>query len=291
MTVKFIAEVSSNHHQDLKRCIKFIEKASEIGCDAVKFQSFKVEKLFAKEILNNSPSHLERKKWELSDDFIDPLKKAAKKYNIEFACTPFDLEIVDLLQNHVDFFKIASYELLWDDLLVKCAQTGLPIYLSTGMANMQEIIHAVNVIKDSGCEEPTLLHCVSSYPAPIKECNLAAIESIRSQTSCSVGWSDHSHNRSVIERAIHHWNASVVEFHLDLDGLGDEFSPGHCWLPSEMEPIITSYKKSLLADGSGLKEPKICEFDDRLWRADPKDGLRPLIIKRREFLDSFSDAK
>lgn len=291
MTVKFIAEVSSNHHQSLERCLEFIKTASEVGCDAVKFQSFKIEKLFSKEILDNSPMHQERRNWELSDEFIIPLYEASKKFNIDFACTPFDLEVVEKLKNYVNFLKIASYELLWDDLLIACAKTGLPIYLSTGMANMEEILHAVAIIKNAGCSNLTLMHCISAYPVPPDKCNLAAIETLRKMTSCPVGWSDHSNNKAVLERAIQHWDASVVEFHLDLDGKGGEFESGHCWLPNQIRPIIASYRESLLADGSGVKEPISCEYDDRSWRADPKDGLRPLLFQRKNFLKKFKNEK
>ena len=283
MPTKFIAEVSSNHKRDFNRCCDFIKKASDIGCDAVKFQSFKIEKLFSKEILSNSEEHRNRKNWELPDEYIEPLSIYAKNLNIDFACTPFDLEAVKNLEKFVSFYKIASYELLWDDLLIECAKTGLPVYLSTGMANMKEIYNAVEILKKYGCNNPQLMHCVSSYPAPLNECNLSAIKTIREATSCPVGWSDHSNNKLVLERAIHHWNADSIEFHLDLDGKGDEFSPGHCWLPNMMESIISSYKLSLNADGNGIKAPSPSEIDDREWRADPSDGFRPRIHLRKNF--------
>ncbi|MBU6298869.1 MAG: N-acetylneuraminate synthase family protein, partial [Alphaproteobacteria bacterium] len=122
----------------------------------------------------------------------------------------------------------------------------------------------------------TLLHCVSAYPAPVAEANLSAIAAIRKTTGCKVGWSDHTRSPAVVERAVHHWNASVVEFHLDLDGKGAEYASGHCWLPEEIAPVIARVRESFLADGAGFKEPQPSERADRDWRADPTDGMRPL---------------
>ena len=116
--IKFIAEVSSNHNRDIERSFKFIDAAANSGCKAVKFQLFKLEKLFAPEILKKSPKHRERKNWELPIEFIPKLSERCKSKNIEFSCTPFYLDAVSELEPYVNFYKIASYELLWDDLLL-----------------------------------------------------------------------------------------------------------------------------------------------------------------------------
>ncbi len=281
--VKFIAEVSSNHHQDIERSFEFIDAAARSGCRAVKFQLFKIEKLFAPEILKKSAKHRERKNWELPIEFIPKLSERCKSQNIEFSCTPFYLDAVSELEPYVDFYKIASYELLWDDLLAKCGRTGKPVIISTGMANIIEIQHAVKVLKNSGCKNPTILHCTSAYPTPFSESNLKAIDTIRSATNCEVGWSDHTVEPGVIHRAIHKWGAKVVEFHLDLDGIGDEFKTGHCWLPNQISKLITDVKKADVADGNGVKEPTKSEYSDREWRADPEDGLRPFKSIRKNW--------
>jgi N-acetylneuraminate synthase len=80
----------------------------------------------------------------------------------------------------------------------------------------------------------------------------------------------------VIERAVHRWNAAVIEFHLDLDGEGAEYAAGHCWLPEEIAPVIARIRESFAADGNGFKGPQPSELADRDWRADPTDGMRPL---------------
>ncbi len=272
----FIAEVSSNHNRDIERSFQIIDEAAKIGCQSVKFQLFKVDQLFAPEILNKSEVHRKRKDWELPLKFIPKLEQRCKENGIKFACTPFYLEAVDELEPYVDFYKIASYELLWDDLIAACAKTGKPVILSTGMATIKEIQHAVQILNENGCSNPTLLHCTSAYPTPFFEANLSAIETMRLSTGCEVGWSDHTAEPGVLYRAIHKWGARVVEFHLDLDGEGDEFNGGHCWLPEQIGPLISNVNKSFRADGDGVKEPTKSELPDRDWRSDPSDGLRPM---------------
>ncbi len=279
--VKFIAEVSSNHGSDLERSIKFIRSAASVGCSAVKFQLFKIDKLFATNTLPETERE-RRRKWELPISYLPELAACCEAENIEFSCTPFYLEAVEELRPYVDFYKIASYELLWHDLLAACASTGKPVILSTGMATMDEIIAAVEVLKQNGCMNPTLLHCTSAYPTPYCEANLSAIESLRLATGCEIGWSDHTVEPAVLYRAIQRWGANCIEFHYDLDGLGEEFSGGHCWLPNQISEIIRNVNMGLQADGHGRKEPMPSEQSDRMWRADPCDGLRPLITMREQ---------
>ena len=89
---------------------------------------------------------------------------------------------------------------------------------------------------------------------------------------------------NVILLAIYKWNASHIEFHLDLDGNGEEFSSGHCWLPDQIQNVIKFVRESKIINGSGVKEPSNSENEERLWRADPEDGLRPLK-KIRDLID------
>ena len=280
---QFIAEVSSNHSKDIDRCLRFVDSAAEIGCDAVKFQLFRIDQLFSPEILERSEKHRNRKEWELPLEFIPIIAKRCQEKKIQFSCTPFHLKAVAELQPYVDFYKVASYELLWDELLATCAQTGKPVIISTGMAKMDEISHAVDVLKKNNCSKISILHCTSSYPTPYNEANLKAIDTIQKATCCEVGWSDHTVQPAVIYRAIYKWDAKVVEFHLDLDGKGEEYETGHCWLPDQIGDVIKNVKIGFVSDGNGVKEPVPSELSDRLWRADPSDGLRPFKSIRKTF--------
>jgi len=316
---EFVAEVSSNHHQDLARCLEFVDRAAQIGCSTVKFQLFRVEKLFAPEILKISLRHRARKQWEIPLSFIPAIRDRCRQKGIRLSCTPFYLEAVAELLPYVDVYKIASYELLWTDLLTACARSGKPVVISTGMATVSEIRQAVDTLAEAGCRDLTILHCVSGYPAPVSDCNLAAIGTLqkefattrgteiggeigsdeprpnipkslrpeRAKMRVRVGWSDHSLRPAVLYRAIHAWQAEVIEFHLDLDGTGEEFPLGHCWLPEQIAAVIEQVREGFRADGSGVKEPASSELPDRNWRRDPRDGLRPLGEFRQKWLSSL----
>ncbi|MBI1210928.1 MAG: N-acetylneuraminic acid synthase [Alphaproteobacteria bacterium] len=283
MACLFIAEVSSNHDRDLDRAFAFIDKAAEIGCDAVKFQLFKIDEMFAPEILAKSAKHRARKEWELPVSFLGPIAQRCRERAVQFICTPFYLKAVAELSPHVDAFKVASYELMWDALLEACAKTGKPVILSCGMATLPEVHHAAGVLRRSGAKDVTLLHTVSAYPTPIEEANLAAMKTIAEATGFPCGWSDHTVSPGVILRAVGRWQAPMVEFHLDLDRNGAEYAAGHCWLPEQMAPVIAMVRDGERADGDGLKRALPSELADRDWRADPADGLRPLKHIRRTY--------
>ncbi len=283
MCVQFIAEISSNHNASLERCLQFVDLAADIGCDGVKFQLFKIAQLFAPEILARSAIHRARKSWELPVHFLPPIAQRSKERGLAFSCTPFDLQAVAELAPYVDFFKIASYELTWPALLNACAKTGKSIVLSTGMSTLDEVEQAAATLRNAGCTDLTLLHCVSHYPSVPEQSNLACIQTLRDTCQCKTGWSDHSVSAGVIHRAVHAFSASMIEFHLDLEGEGIEYQAGHCWLPEAMAQVIKDIREGLSATGNGIKRYADSEEQERFWRADPKDGLRPFQSIRADF--------
>ena len=274
----FIAEVSSNHNTNLKRCLKFVDIAKKIGCDAVKFQLFRIDQLFHDSILKKRNDIKSRKKWELPIRFLKKISEHCKKRKILFGCTPFYLDAVDELYPYVDFYKIASYELLWDDLFIKCIQKKKPIIFSTGMANNTEIIKKINIFKKNNFKNYSILHRVSSYPAPLDSINLNSINYLRKLTNnnIKIGWSDHTKNSGIIYKAIYEHKAEIIEFHIDLDKKGKEFKFNHCWLPNEMGEIINVIKKNKIISGKVKKIVSASEIIEKNWRADKNDGLRPL---------------
>ena len=280
---RFVAEVSSNHNRSLERALALVDAAADIGCDAVKFQLFKIKELFAREILERSQRHRDREQWELPEEFIPLIHARCAERGIAFSCTPFYLQAVELLQPYVQFYKIASYELLWSDLIRACSRTGKPLVISTGMATLDEIRRAAAAAREAGCSDLTLLHCVSAYPAKADECNLAFMETMRRETGCRVGWSDHSVNPAVVLRAVQRWGAEMVEFHFDTDERGVEFGGGHCWLPEQFRRVIELVRQAEAADGDGEIAVSAVEEEERLWRADPSDGLRPFKALRESF--------
>jgi N-acetylneuraminate synthase len=97
------------------------------------------------------------------------------------------------------------------------------------------------------------------------------------------GWSDHTVSSGVILRAAYTFNAPAIEFHLDLDETGAEYAAGHCWLPEQIGPVISTIREGARADGDGRKVASPSEESDRVWRADPSDGLRPFKSERAKW--------
>lgn len=283
---RFVAEVSSNHNCDRDRALSFVDVAAECGCRAVKFQQFKIERLFSAEALRSDPGLLRRKAWETPQEWNRDLAERARARGIQFASTPFDLDAVGVLEPWVDFFKVASYQVLWLDLLREVARTGKPVVLATGMATELEVRAAVEALRGERCTDITLLHCVSSYPTAPADANLAALATLARAFGLPVGWSDHSVDPEVVTRAVRRWNAALVELHLDLEGRGFEFAMRHCWLPGPLKALVHEASISRaepathVADGDGAKEPRQSEEHERSWRTDPSDGLRPLKAER-----------
>jgi N-acetylneuraminate synthase len=287
---RFVAEVSSNHGRDRERCLAFVDAAADAGCAAVKFQQFRIRRLFAPEALAAHPELLAREEWELPVEFHAELAAHARARGIDYACTPFDAGAVDALAPHVDFFKMSSYQLPWLDGLRAVAATGRPVVLATGMADLGEVRDACAALEGAGATDVTLLHCVSQYPCPPAEANLAAIDTLRAATGLPCGWSDHTVDARTVERAVRRYHASLVEFHLDLEGAGAEYTGGHCWLPDAIAAVIAGLDDppsdpAWLAggderDGDGRKVPRPCEEHERGWRSDPSDGLRPSLAVR-----------
>ena len=284
-----IAEISSNHNGSFSRASSLISVCGELGFDAVKFQLFDIEKLFSNEILAKSKMHRDRKRWELPSEFIPELSKQARESGMQFGCTPFYLEAVDELLPFVDFYKIASYEILWHELIKKCCATGKNLMFSSGMANLNEIKSALSVISMGGSKNVTVMKCTSSYPTKPTDLNLAAIETLKNigldygGLRVNVGLSDHSRSIPAILRAIHKYEVSTVELHVDLDKEGVEYGSGHCWLPEEITMLKKFVDDGIASDGVNSINPVEKELIERDWRADPTDGLRPLKKIRRGF--------
>ncbi len=242
---RFIAEIGSNHNAHRARCEALVDAAAWAGCDAVKLQVFRVEDLFAPQALEANPELERRRAWEFPLELLGPVRERCGKRGVELGVTPFALWAVEELAEHVDFFKIASYELLWPALIRACADTGRPLVLSTGMATLKEVAAAVAVAREGGAERRLrLLHCVSGYPTPPEQANLSAIATLREHFGVPVGWSDHTCSERVVRRAITRWKASDVELHIDLDGHGHEAGK-HNWSPKRLRELIASSEGEL----------------------------------------------
>jgi sialic acid synthase SpsE len=282
---RLIAELGSNHNGDAARALELVDRCADAGAHAVKVQLFRIEDLFTPAVRAARPDVDARRAWELPLDLLPALRGRCDARGLQLGATPFGLWAVDALVEHVDFLKVASYELLWHDLIAACASTGRPLILSTGMATLDEVVAAVDVARANGADDLLLLHCVSGYPTPPEQANLAAIATLREATGCRVGWSDHSVDPAVVERAVGRWGATDVELHVDLDGRGNEAGE-HNWTLEGLRRLAAVVDDARAdppfspLDGSGEKVPQPVELVEVAWRADPSDGLRPLLATR-----------
>lgn len=260
-----IAEAGVNHNGDVNLAKKLIDAAKAAGADAVKFQTFHTDNMVTitaekAQYQKNTTSSDETqyhmiKKLELHDDVFQELSEYAERRNILFFSTPFDEESVDLLFNiGVPIFKIPSGEITNFPLLKKIAEKKKPIILSTGMSTLGEVEDAVRYLKKNGAEEIILLHCSTSYPAPIHSVNLKAMETLRCAFHVSVGYSDHTEGIT-IPIAAAAMGASVIEKHFTLD----KNLPGPDHLaslePHELSAMVTAIRDVERAMGNGIKTP------------------------------------
>jgi len=273
MTVEFIADIGSNHNGNLSRCIELINQAKQIGCSAVKFQMFD-EDLYApgytinREIL---------KKRALPFEFLPDISSYCIKNDIQLGMSVFNIEAVEKCNKYVDFFKLGSYEILWIDLIREIAKTKKRFIISAGLCNTGELMDAMGIAAYNNLDL-SILHCNSSYPAFTEECDLNKIKKLLSWSTSHIGWSDHTTEPGVIHKAIG-LGASIIEFHLDLNGEGWEYLHDHCWLPNNMRQVIHDVR---VGEGAIGKMPEDQRQDLLMQRADPSDGMRPLKISRNK---------
>ncbi|MEA3493462.1 MAG: pseudaminic acid synthase [Candidatus Margulisiibacteriota bacterium] len=221
-----IAEMSANHAQDLKIAKKIIRAAKKSGADAVKIQTYTPDTMTIpskrKWFMVKHPKWGGQSLYDLYKKAYTPwkwhkdLKKVAEDEGVALFSTPFDKSAVDFLQEQdVPVYKVASFELVDIPLLKYIAQTGKPVIMSTGMANLQEIKEAVAALRKHGCEDLVLLKCVSSYPADPSDMNIKTIEDLRERFKVHVGLSDHSLGIGVAIASVV-LGAKVIEKHFTI---------------------------------------------------------------------------
>ncbi|AMV71854.1 N-acetylneuraminate synthase [Desulfuromonas carbonis] len=290
-----IAEAGVNHNGSLEMAKKLVEVAADAGADAVKFQTFKANKLvsslapkaeYQTRTTGSDESQFEMiRKLELDDHAHEALIAHCKICNIEFLSTPFDLESVDLLAGRFDLpcIKIPSGEITNAPLLLKIARTGKPVILSTGMSTLGEVEDALGVLafgflSKSGpsiaafraaycsaqgqallLDKVTLLHCTTEYPAPLEDVNLQVMDTLKSAFGLPVGYSDHTEGIAVPIAAVDR-GAVVIEKHFTLDRSLP--GPDHkaSLEPAELRQMVRSIRDVEQALGTGTKHPTPSEL-------------------------------
>ena len=271
--VLIIAEAGVNHNGSLDMAKKLVVAAKECGADIVKFQTAKLDSLVSKSAhmadyqkknigVEESQKDMLSKLLLSFEEFVE-LAKYCKEVGIQFLSTPFDIESIRFLNNMQDIWKVPSGEITNYPYLVEIGKTKKKVILSTGMADMDEIQAAIDVLKENGTEEITVLHCTTEYPAPIKDVNLNVMHTLRDAFGCPVGYSDHTQGIEVDLAAVA-LGATVIEKHFTLDRSLP--GPDHkaSLEPSELKAMVDGIRKIELALGNSEKRPSEVELKNRL---------------------------
>jgi len=207
-----IAEIGINHGGNIDVAKKLIDSAAKTGCDAVKFQTYITEK----RVTQDSPIFDILKKCELPFSAFGELKEHASQCGLDFFSTPFDEESLTCLQEiECDLYKVASFDVVNHKFLSSIAQTEKPVVLSVGMANIDEIKSAYQILR-KGTEKIAFLHCISAYPTQERDANLAAIYELQDKFDCVIGQSDHTNDIQVPLYAVAA-GAQIIEKHYKID--------------------------------------------------------------------------
>jgi len=293
-----IAEIGVNHNGDIGRARDLIEAAAESGAHAAKFQHFNAEALANQtaslapyQIQGNGPSQTQRdwlKRFELSVDQQQELKSLCDKKNVEYMATAFDSGSLRTLLTKIGVsrLKIASGEITNGPFLLQHAIARLPLIISTGMSNLEEIRQALNIIEhgavsdtspareviESGVEEGqrrsdrrhsiTLLQCTTAYPAPLESTNLRVMQKMREVFGCAVGFSDHTPGitAAVAATAL---GAAVIEKHLTLSC--DDDGPDHkaSIEPAQFKEMIQAINNTTMSLGDNRKTIDQSEIENQ----------------------------
>ena len=270
--VFIIAEAGVNHNGSLDLAKKLIDVASESGADAVKFQTFKAEKLvsknaqkadYQKQTTNKTESQFDMiKKLELDMDTHKELIAYCETKNIMFLSTPFDHDSIELLNDlGLEIFKIPSGEITNLPYLRHIGKLNKKVILSTGMADIGEIEDALDILINTGTkkENITILHANTMYPTPMEDVNLKAMVTIGNTFDIAYGYSDHTLGIEVDIAAVA-LGACCVEKHFTLDKTME--GPDHkaSLEPHELKSMIKAIRNIELALGSCVKKPSKSEI-------------------------------
>lgn len=314
-----IAEAGVNHNGSLDLALKLVDVAADSGADAIKFQSYKSEKIVGRNVMkadyqksttSSSENQFDMlKRLELTEEMHHQLIKQCQKRNIQFISTPFDLESANLLIDVLDVpvVKIPSGEIINGPLLLHLARKKKPVILSTGMSDLGEIEQALGVLAFGYADysDPpsrlmfkqaylrhgdllkkyvSLLHCTSEYPSPFEDMNLRAIDTLGAAFGLKVGLSDHSAGLAASIAAVAR-GAQIIEKHFTLDR--DLPGPDHraSIEPSELKLLVESIRNTERSLGSPRKFPAPSEINNMV--SIRKSIVASKVIKKGEL---FSEA-
>lgn len=255
-----IAEMSANHNGSLATAFRIIDAARKAGADALKIQTYRPDTITLDSNLPDfqitSGLWAGKTLYELYQSAYTPwewhadLFEYACKVGITLFSSPFDPTAVDLLEDlNAPAYKIASFEAVDLPLIKYVASTGKPMIISTGMADQQEILEAIEAAREGGCRELAILHCVSGYPAPASDYNLRTIPDMVARHGLVTGLSDHTLDNTTAITSIA-LGASIIEKHFTLDRSGGGPDDSFSLEPAELQALCRDTKTAWTALGS-----------------------------------------
>lgn len=282
-----IAEAGVNHNGSLDLAKKLVEVAVEAGADAVKFQTFKADKLVSKAAQKAAYQKQTTAADESQYEMIERLELDEMAHReiigycqhkgIMFLSTPFDHDSIAMLNAFgMAIFKVPSGEITNLPYLRHIGRLAKEVILSTGMSDLGEIEDALEILQKAGTSKDkiTVLHATTEYPCPIDEVNLLAMQTIRNAFGVKVGYSDHTQGIEVPIAAVA-LGADVIEKHFTLDRAME--GPDHkaSLEPEELKAMISGIRRVTQAKGNGIKRPS-------------KSEIKNMVIARKSIVASRS---
>jgi N,N'-diacetyllegionaminate synthase len=270
-----IAEAGVNHNGDLNLAKRLIDVAAEAGADFVKFQTFAADRLVTRAVGKaeyqisstgtGESQHEMLRRLELTPEAHRILIDHCRSRRIGFLSTGFDIESVDLLVKlGLEYIKVPSGEITNLPYLRHIGRLGKQVILSTGMATLNEVGSAIEVLERAGTSRKrmTVLHCTTEYPAPMVDVNLRAMLTIRDAFGVAVGYSDHTSGIEVATAAVA-LGATVVEKHFTLDTSLP--GPDHkaSLVPDQLKALVAAIRNVETALGDGIKRPRPSEAKNK----------------------------
>lgn len=292
MRTYIIAEAGVNHNGRLDLALRLCDAAKVAGVDAVKFQTWKTERIvtasarqaaYQTENTGCEESQYDMlKKLELSYDHFRTIQDYCHQIGIEFLSTPDEDESLEFLNGlGLPIIKIGSGEVTNIPYLRKIGSCHKPVILGTGMSNLAQVALAYDTLMEAGAESVTLLHCTTNYPCPMEEVNLRAMVTLRDAIKCKVGYSDHTMGTEVPVAAVA-LGAEVIEKHFTLDRTME--GPDHkaSLEPQELKLMVEQIRHIEVALGDGVKRPNRSEAENA--KVVQKSILAKRPIKKGELL-------
>lgn len=270
--VYIIAEAGVNHNGRLDLALQLCDAAKAAGVDAVKFQTWKTENIVTESAPlaeyqdanthgENDSQYAMLKKLELSYDSFVEIKAYCEKIGIQFLSTPDEEESLAFLTTlNLPFIKIGSGEVTNIPYLRQIGSQRQAVILSTGMSTLEQVRLAYNTLLQAGAASVALLHCTTNYPCPYDEVNLKAMQTIKSEFGCTVGYSDHTMGIEIPVAAVA-MGAEIIEKHFTLDkNMG---GPDHkaSLEPQELKAMVEAIRNIEVALGDGIKRPNKSEME------------------------------